>query len=179
MLGVLYPEYCLASHINFLCVKPSIPRTLWLSFQHALQWWFNRENAGINRTKWYISESSGYMVLQSTKPSTLGFGITDSPVALLSWIYEKLHDWTDNYAWTDDEILTWISIYQFSTAGPAASVRIYYEAAHASRNMLLKSLEYVPRVPLGISYYPKDLMVLPKTSMLGMVVGPNCFRGGA
>ena len=33
-------------------------------------------------------------------------GLADSPVALLAWIYEKSHDWTDDYPWTDDEILT-------------------------------------------------------------------------
>ncbi|KND87133.1 putative epoxide hydrolase [Tolypocladium ophioglossoides CBS 100239] len=174
MIGVLYPEHCLASHVNFLCVKPSVPRGLWLGFQLALRWWFDREQGGQSRIGWYVRESSGYMVLQSTKPSTLGFAITDSPVALLAWIYEKLHDWTDEYPWTDDEILTWISLYQFSTAGPAASVRIYYETAHASREKWIKGIEYVPRVPLGISYYPKDLMALPKT--WGWSSGPIVFE---
>ena len=37
------------------------------------------------------------------KPQTLGYGMTDSPVGLLAWIYEKLVSWTDNYPWTDDE----------------------------------------------------------------------------
>lgn len=121
------------------------------------------------------------MVQQSTKPSTLGFAMADSPIALLAWVYEKLRDWTDEYPWTDDEILTWVSIYQFSTAGPAASMRIYYEASHASREQFIKSMQYVPRVPLGISYYPKDLLPLPKSCV--RTLGPIVFeidhdRGG-
>lgn len=67
---------------------------------------------------------------QSTKPQTLAYALNDSPVALLAWIYEKMHDWTDSYPWTDDEIFTWVSIYQFSTAGPGAAHRIYYEVIH-------------------------------------------------
>lgn len=184
IMGVLYPDHCLASHVNFLCVKPSVARSLWLGVQHALLgrwWWSPRDQAGLARTRWYVGEGSGYMVLQSTKPSTLGLGLADSPVALLAWVWEKLHDWTDEYAWTDDEILCWISIYHYSTAGPAASLRIYYEATHAARQTSVKSIEYVPRVPLGISYYPKDLLAMPKT--WGWSSGPVVFeavhdRGG-
>ncbi|KAH3911688.1 hypothetical protein HBH56_127250 [Parastagonospora nodorum] len=32
-----------------------------------------------------------------------------------------MHAWSDDYAWTDDEILTWISIYYFLRARLAAS----------------------------------------------------------
>ncbi|KAI0683045.1 hypothetical protein C8Q76DRAFT_319500 [Earliella scabrosa] len=35
--------------------------------------------------------------------------------------------WSDNYPWTDDEVLEWVSIYWFSRAGPAVSLRMYYE----------------------------------------------------
>lgn len=39
----------------------------------------------------------GYNAEQSTIPQTLTYVLNDSPVALLAWIYEKLHDWTDEY----------------------------------------------------------------------------------
>jgi hypothetical protein len=119
----------------------------------------------------------GYFMIQSTKPQTLGFSLADSPVSLLAWIYEKLVTWADAYPWTDDEgtyinthhissykpdltrfaVLTWVSIYWFSRAGPAASIRIYYENVHA------KSV-WFPKisVPVGLSFFPKELMHLPK-----------------
>jgi hypothetical protein len=46
---------------------------------------------------------AGYLQEQSTQPQTIGYNLADSPVGLLAWIYEKLHNWTDNYPWTDDE----------------------------------------------------------------------------
>ncbi|KAF1344485.1 epoxide hydrolase N terminus-domain-containing protein [Delphinella strobiligena] len=58
------------------------------------------------------------------------YALADSLEALLTWINEKLHDWTGVYPWTDDEILTWVSIYWSSTAGPAANLRIHYEATY-------------------------------------------------
>jgi hypothetical protein len=45
----------------------------------------------------------GYSAEQSTQPQTLGYALADSPAGLLAWIYEKLHRWTDEYPWTDDE----------------------------------------------------------------------------
>ena len=97
--------------------------------------------------------------------------MTDSPVGLLAWIYEKLHDWTDNYAWTDEEILTWISIYYFSTAGPAASQKIFYENEHRKPSVFPACQAYVD-VPLGIARFPKDLILLPKlwNQTMGQVV---------
>lgn len=113
------------------------------------------------------------MIQQNTRPSTLGLCLADSPVALLGWIYEKLHDWTDSYAWTEDEILTWVSVYQFSTAGPAASLRIYFEAYH-SLEMSFRGVRYIPSVPLGISYFPKDLFAVPRS--WGKCLGPVVYE---
>ncbi|KAH9037761.1 alpha/beta-hydrolase [Lactarius hengduanensis] len=95
-----------------------------------------------------------------TKPQTLGFSLADSPVGLLAWIYEKLVAWSDAYPWTDDEVLTWISIYWFSRAGPAASVRIYYEYAHLDNPKRARFPE--TSVPVGFSFFPKEVMQLPR-----------------
>jgi hypothetical protein len=75
-----------------------------LSFlSYLLTPWSAEEKAGLERTAWYRTKSSGYFVEQSTFPQTLAYSFTDSPVALLAWFYEKLVIWTDDYKWTDDE----------------------------------------------------------------------------
>jgi len=61
------------------------------------------EKAGMQRIQWFDKEGTGYLTEQSTQPQTLGYSLSDSPVGLLAWIYEKLVNWTDNYSWTDDE----------------------------------------------------------------------------
>ncbi|KAL1662065.1 Alpha/Beta hydrolase protein [Schizophyllum commune] len=124
---------------------------------------------------WRANEA-GYNLLQSTKPQTLGYGMSDSPVGLLAWIYEKLVTWTDNYPWTDDEVLTWVSIYWFSRAGPTASFRIYYEKTHAPP----VSNERSP-IPLGFSIFPAEIVLAPKPlrDLLGNVVFEGIHdRGG-
>ena len=38
---------------------------------------------------------SGYAQIQATRPQTLAYGLTDSPVGQLAWIVEKFKEWTD------------------------------------------------------------------------------------
>ena len=175
-MGLQYPDRCKASHINLiLAMPPKLTQQPLLALQHAITPYNDREKTGQARSAWFEAESFGYNLLQSTKPQTIGFALADSPIALLSWIYEKLHDWSDSYRWTDDEILTWVSIYWFSTAGPAASVRIYYEATHPqpfSDVDAYRLRQWIPHVKLGIAHFPREHYVVPKTwaQTLGPVV---------
>lgn len=159
-IGAQFPESCLASHINMQMIFPGLWNASRFGLYYLLKWFTKPESEGLSRLGWYLKEGSGYLSEQSTKPLTLGFSLADSPVGLLAWIYEKLRDWTDDYPWTDDEILTWVSIYQFSKAGPAASVQIYYEARHTESIETRKTLQYVS-VPLGVSCFPKDISPIP------------------
>ncbi|KAJ0360302.1 hypothetical protein COL26b_014116 [Colletotrichum chrysophilum] len=119
-MGLKYPDHVLASHLNMVQAKPPSPFKNPLQYIKSLWPHTEQEKKGLERTTWFAKEGYGYNLEQQTRPATLGIGLADSPVAVLAWIYEKLHDWTDGYPWTDDEILTWISIYQFSTMGPEA-----------------------------------------------------------
>ncbi|KAF6788141.1 epoxide hydrolase, partial [Colletotrichum sojae] len=158
-MGILYPDHVLASHLNMVSARPpNLLRHPWLYLKSLLPY-SEQERKGIERSRWFASEGFGYNLEQQTRPATVGLAWADSPVALLSWIYEKLHDWTDAYPWTDDEILAWISIYQFSVAGPEASARIYYEMRHPA--MPKEQFDWVPRVKLGLSVFPRDLFVPP------------------
>lgn len=174
MMGVMYPDACLASHVNMaMRGPPTFKETPLLWLRHALTPWSAEDKAGLARSQWFQKEGYGYNLLQGTKPSTIGFAFADSPVAVLAWIYEKLHDWTDNYPWTDDEVLTWVSVYVFANAGPEASARIYYETKHAS-GAWPSALAYNVKVPLGVSQFPRDLAVVPR--LWWHALGPIAFE---
>ncbi|KKY35879.1 putative epoxide hydrolase [Diaporthe ampelina] len=173
-MGIQYPSHVAASHLNFVRVlePPGLARTPGQYLKHAVLPYSRAEREGLERTAWFRREGYGYNLEQSTRPHTLGFALADSPVALLAWVYEKLHDWTDGYAWDDDEVLTWIGIYAFSTAGPDSSVRIYCEATR--QEALSPGYPYFDKVPLGLSYFPRDLVVPPST--WGRTLGPVVFE---
>ncbi|RMZ79808.1 hypothetical protein DV738_g3221, partial [Chaetothyriales sp. CBS 135597] len=176
LLAAKYPSHVRAHHVNMAIPKEPTKEThpeLYEEVQkHTLT---DREKAGLERFQWFRQEGSGYFMIQSTKPQTIGYTITDSPVGLLAWIYEKLHDWSDhtNYAWTDDEVLTWVSIYHFSRPGAAASQRIYYEQGHGRTNFLDVNSDYI-NVPLGLSLPPKELTPLPL--LWNKTLGPIVFQ---
>ena len=78
---------------------------------------------------WSVDET-GYQRIQGTKPQTLAYGLTDSPVGLAAWITEKLRSWSDSNGdvetrFTKDQILTLVSMYWYTnTIG--TSVRYYH-----------------------------------------------------
>lgn len=177
LMAIQYPAHCLATHINtVMASRPTLKSPLQYLL-HAILPYSKEEKAGLARTAQFQVTGNGYSTEQGTKPSTLGFSLADSPLGLLAWIYEKLHDWSDAYPWTDDEVLTWISIYQFSRAGPAASVRIYLEARGLLKDggdLRRRAAGYVPGVKLGLSYFPRELLVLPLR--WGRTLGPVVFE---
>ncbi|TFK39088.1 Alpha/Beta hydrolase protein [Crucibulum laeve] len=150
-----------AWHTNFPRLPNSSPPKLFsrpLAYlTHILTPYTEAEKAGLARTDWFEKLGRGYFMEQSTQPQTLGYGLTDSPAGLLAWIYEKLVNWSDDYLWDDDEVLTWVSTYWFSRAGPAASLRIYYEMVQGNERGHEDT-----SIPLGFSYFPKELFNVPK-----------------
>ncbi|KAK5123994.1 hypothetical protein LTR85_002191 [Meristemomyces frigidus] len=176
-MGLLYPESCKASHINVTeCFPPSLTKQPLLWLEDQLTTYSEHERAGLRRTEEHQRAGIGYDILQQTKPQTISYALADSPVALLAWIYEKLEGWTDGYPWTDDEILTWVCIYWFSRAGPAASTRIYYESTHADPSKgeipYQRPMQWIGHVKYGVASFPTDLSVHPNTwvKTLGRIV---------
>jgi epoxide hydrolase len=94
-----------------------------------------RTLASWERIRTWSRERQGYADLQATRPQTLAYGLTDSPVGQLAWIAEKFKEWTDSQnrpedAVDRDQLLTNVMLYWLTgTAG--SSARIYYERAHA------------------------------------------------
>ncbi|KAI0071750.1 alpha/beta-hydrolase [Panus rudis PR-1116 ss-1] len=156
----LYPNHAKAWHTTFPEGSPpkftSNP-IVWL--QHLLTPYTDKDREGLKRSAEHWEKGTGYARIQATKPQTLGYSLADSPAGLLAWIYEKLVLWTDNYPWTDDEVLTWVSIYWFSRAGPAASIRIYYEFRVADDHADIPGATLSN--PFGVSFFPKEIFVAP------------------
>ncbi|MEK8131584.1 epoxide hydrolase family protein [Paenibacillus filicis] len=113
-----------------------------------------------NASEW-ISQEGGYMSIQSTKPQTLAYGLSDSPVGLAAWILEKLRAWSDckgdlNQTYSKDELLTHIMIY-WVTNTIGSSTRMYYENSHS-----LPPLGRI-EVPTGMAIFPADIVLPPKS----------------
>jgi len=103
----------------------------------------------------------GYSLEQSTKPQTIGYGLVDSPMALLTWIVEKFQAWTDcdgnpENALSRDEMLDNVMLYWLPGTG-ASSARLYWESFKQVQEWFTASTVDTVNVPTGCSIFPKDL----------------------
>ena len=84
----------------------------------------------------WMREETGYQWIQGTRPQTLAFGLTDSPVGLAAWIVEKFRAWSDcggdvERAISRDRMLADIALYWF-TGAIGSSFWPYYARLHGS-----------------------------------------------
>jgi len=109
----------------------------------------------------HMTDGGGYSHEQSTRPQTLGYALSDSPVGLAAWIYEKFHAWTDNdgeaeSALTRDEMLDDITLYWLTNTATSAA-RLYRENGAQGPN------QGVVNFPVGISIFPKEIYRAPRS----------------
>jgi len=96
---------------------------------------------------------SGYQPIQQKRPGTLGYGLVDSPAALLAWNAELFFGFEGEGArFVDrDKYLTHASIYWFTGTGGSAA-NIYYEDAQTGAGYR----EDWNATPTGVSVFPWD-----------------------
>jgi pimeloyl-ACP methyl ester carboxylesterase len=133
-IGPLDPEHFVGAHVNTdptgLALLDLLPAEL-----DGLS---EAEASSHQRLREYGAEGKGYLQIQSTRPQTLAYGLTDSPTSQLAWIVEKFKEWTDpakqlpDEAVNRDQLLTNVSIYWFTRSG-ASAAEFIYAAAHAVR----------------------------------------------
>jgi epoxide hydrolase len=110
----------------------------------------------------------GYLHMQATRPQTLAYSLSDSPVGQLGWIVEKFHEWTDpakelpEDAVDRDLLLTNVSISWFTGAG-ASSAHATYEGMQAWRRMASGGDEHGgggPKLPpTGVAVFAADTTI--------------------
>ncbi len=123
MLGLRHPDRVIGLHLTPPLVAPD-PAT----FDDLTP----RERESLDRFAEISRTASAYGQMHATRPQTLGYGLTDSPVGLAAWIFEKVVAWTD---WERDvfdvvdrdRVLDTITLY-WLTGTAASSARLYWES---------------------------------------------------
>jgi len=144
-LGLLHPEGLAGVHLQQIFAfphgSPGEMETLTP---------FEREGfANLDKFQKY----SGYQPIQQKRPATLGYGLVDSPAALLAWNAELFFGFEGEGAgFVDrDKYLTHASIYWFTGTGGSAA-NIYYEDAQTGAGYR----EDWNATPTGVSVFPWD-----------------------
>jgi pimeloyl-ACP methyl ester carboxylesterase len=142
-------------HLNLLSVRrdisaPEHPTDEECTYLEGLRQWMNEE--------------TGYQWIQGTKPQTLAYGLTDSPVGLAAWIVEKFRTWSDcggavERRFSKDELLTNVMIY-WVTGAINSSFWPYYARRHEPWP--------IPdgariTVPTAYAAFPREIIRPPRT----------------
>jgi epoxide hydrolase len=98
-----------------------------------------------------------YSKQQSTRPQTLGYGLTDSPAGQATWILEKFWAWTDCDGHPEsvlgrDELLDNVMLY-WVTETATSSARLYWESFGPKRRVA-----HTITVPTGVAVFPKEIV---------------------
>jgi pimeloyl-ACP methyl ester carboxylesterase len=145
-LGVIVPEHLFGVHLNMLFTAPP----------EGTDDLTDEEKARLERMRQFRATGSGYGAIQSTRPQTLAYGLTDSPAGQLAWITEKFGEWTDHglphEAVDRDQLLTNVSIY-WLTATAGSSARLYYESARSGA----WGRPRPSAAPTGVAVFPREI----------------------
>lgn len=149
-------EHVLGVHVNMLLVFPPQDPA-------ALAGLSEDDLGRLGKLARFDAELAAYMKLQSTRPVTLSYALTDSPAGQLAWIVERYKEWTaPNQVPEDvvdrDQMLTNVALYWFtSAAGPSA--QLYYESAEGMRMAATGAAPPPMQVPLGVAVFHEDICV--------------------
>ncbi len=144
-IGIQDGAHCAGIHLN-MPIAPPDPAT-----SNDLT---DKEKSALEGMQYYQDWDSGYSKQQSTRPQTLGYGLTDSPAGQMTWILEKFWSWTDcnghpENVLTRDELLDNVMLYWLPAAA-ASSARLYWESF---RNIPSDPVT----VPVGCSIFPREI----------------------
>ncbi|HEV2413430.1 MAG TPA: epoxide hydrolase [Candidatus Dormibacteraeota bacterium] len=146
-LGLIDSEHIIGSHFNSLATSPS-------GDPDDMKLLTERERSFLERGQRFQQQGSGYYMIQSSRPQTLAYGLTDSPTGLLAWIAEKFVEWTDPSSKIDrDQLLTNVSVYWFTQTANSAA-RLYAEFARSGSAW---GKVEPSTVPAGVAQFPYEI----------------------
>ncbi|HEV8640145.1 MAG TPA: alpha/beta fold hydrolase [Methylomirabilota bacterium] len=153
-LGLAYPDRLVGIHVNLLAVRreftpPPDPTDEDRAFEQELAHWRHEE--------------SGYQWIQGTKPQTLAYALTDSPVGLAAWIVEKFRTWSDcsgdlDQRFGKDLLLTNVMLY-WVTGAIGSSFWPYYDRFHGP--WPIPEAQRIT-VPTAYAEFPSEILHPPR-----------------
>ncbi|MFD9510673.1 epoxide hydrolase family protein [Streptomyces mirabilis] len=178
-IGRVAPESVIGIHVNAatLGFQPMGPAP-----EDVVAKLTDQEQQRLAAIGMFAAVGSGYMAIQSTRPQTLAYGLTDSPAGQLAWIIEKFKEWSNPSAELPedaidrDTLLTNVMLYWLTATGGSAA-RMYYEGgkyAQAGWFPLTRS-----QVPTAVANFAGDTAIRHWAEVANTVVRWSEFdRGG-
>ncbi|MFJ2399608.1 epoxide hydrolase family protein [Streptomyces sp. NPDC087843] len=160
-MAVQKPAGLLGIHVNFPATVPADIAKKLACGDPVPAGLNTDEKAAYEKLATFYKTGSGYSAMMVTRPQTEGYGLTDSPVGLAAWMYDKFAAWTysdgdPERVLTKDEMLDDITLYWVTNTAVSSS-RLYWENNANNFNAVSVS------IPAAITVFPGEIYQAPRS----------------
>lgn len=119
------------------------------------------EKAAFDSLDAFYRKDAGYSAMMVTRPQTVGYGLSDSPVGLAAWMYDKFAQWTysggvPERSLTRDEMLDDITLYWLTNTA-ISSAQLYWE--NNANNFNAVDIA----IPAAVTVFPGEIYRAPRS----------------
>ncbi len=165
-MGRQAPAGLLGIHVN---MPPTVPEDVAKAMsagEPAPAGLSAEEKAAYDSLSTFFSKNAGYGIMMVTRPQTVGYGLTDSPVGLAAWMYDKFAQWTfsggePERSLTKDEMLDDITLY-WLTNSAISSAQLYWENNTNNFNSKEQRTREI-KVPVAVTVFPGEIYQAPRS----------------
>jgi pimeloyl-ACP methyl ester carboxylesterase len=126
----------------------------------------DKEKAAYKSLTYLYTKGAGYAGIMVTRPQTLGYSLSDSPVGLAAFFLDKFNDWTYSAGnaqkvLTKDELLDDITLYWLTNTGTSGA-RLYWENNNNNFNAVEQRTAEIS-IPVAVTVFPGEIYQAPRS----------------
>jgi pimeloyl-ACP methyl ester carboxylesterase len=160
-MGRQAPAGLLGIHVNLPAAVPADVLKAIAGGEPAPAGLSDAEKAAFDQVNDLFMKRRGYAVMMGTRPQTVGYGLSDSPVGLAAWMSDY-NGAEPLRALTKDEILDDVMLY-WLTNSAISSARLYWETRGTSAISAAAQKTADISLPVGVTVFPDDIYRAPKS----------------
>lgn len=151
----------LGIHVNMPATVPADAARAMSAGDPAPAGLTDEEKAAYDQLSTFFSKNGAYGAMMSSRPQTVGYGLSDSPAGLAAWMYDKFNQWTYSggdaeRSLTKDEMLDDISLY-WLTNSAISSAQLYWE--NNANNFNAVDID----IPAAVTIFPGEIYQAPRS----------------
>ncbi|MHA6645397.1 epoxide hydrolase family protein [Mesorhizobium sp. A623] len=151
----------LGIHVNMPATVPADAARAMSAGDPAPAGLTDEEKAAYDQLSTFFSKNGAYGAMMTTRPQTVGYGLSDSPAGLAAWMYDKFNQWTYSggdaeRSLTKDEMLDDISLY-WLTNSAISSAQLYWE--NNANNFNAVDID----IPAAVTVFPGEIYQAPRS----------------
>jgi pimeloyl-ACP methyl ester carboxylesterase len=160
------PKGLLGIHVNMPPTVPADAAKAMSAGEPAPAGLSAEEKSAYDALSTFFTKNAGYGAMMVTRPQTVGYGLTDSPVGLAAWMYDKFAQWTysggdPEKSLTKDEMLDDITLY-WVTNSAISSAQLYWENNNNNFNAVDQKTAQIS-IPVAVTVFPGEIYRAPRS----------------